>query len=445
LPVIAHADGSIKFQGKTMKIDEFTAKIKEAATANPNLAVIIHSNPKMDYAKFEAVVDACKNAPAKEVDVVPPAPQPPAAPAAPVTAETPPATNAAPETPAPPAVNEKPVPAEIDLAADGSLTLDGSAVTEDELKAALTTLKKSNPKNPLVMMKAPGVTKDQWTHYVDLCHSLGLKLLVKNAKGPAVVATPKVEAPAALRPPAAEGGSTELTPTPTPETPATNAAPVISANEEAVPVEIELTPDGQVSFLGEAVTEDELKARLANVAQNNTKEPVVIVKDEKVTHDQLQHVVDLCHQAKLKVKIKTVKSSDMGALKPRVNLPVVLAPAPPASGDNAMAKVLPIEIGLGTKGRLTFEGQSVSLDELKDRLATVAKGNPNQPVVILKQPDVSDDSADALMTVCQGVSAQLKISVKTAPSFTPPSLPDNSPADNLHPVDGLRSASAVIP
>jgi biopolymer transport protein ExbD len=102
LPVVAHADGTIKFQGKTMKIDEFKAKIKTAATANPDLAVIIHSNPKMDYAKFEAVVDACKNAPAKEVDVVPPAPQPPQAPALPVTAETPPATNAAPEVPSPP-------------------------------------------------------------------------------------------------------------------------------------------------------------------------------------------------------------------------------------------------------------------------------------------------------------------------------------------------------
>ena len=421
LSVIAHQDGTIKFQGKTMKIDEFTAKIKDAVTANPDLAVIIHSNPKMDYAKFQAVVDACKNAPAKEVDVVPPAPQPKPAPL-PVTAETPPTPVATPTPPAP--VNNKPVPAEIDLAVDGSLKLDGSAVTEDDLKARLTDIKATNPKNPLVMMKEPGVKKEQWTHYVDLCHSMGLKLLVKNAKAPALV--PMAATPPTLRPSAAEGGSTVTPPpavTPTPEatTPATSAPGTISSTEEAVPVEIELTPDGQVSFLGEAVSDADLKARLDGVAQSNSKEPVLIVKDEKVSHEQLEHVVDLCHAAKLKVKVKTVKSSDSGALKPHAQLPVALEPAPGIGSGGE--KTLPVEIGLASKGRLTFEGTPVSLDELKSRLATVAQGNPDQPVVIMKNSDVSDDSADALVTVCQGVSSQLKVSVKTAPTFTVPAPP----------------------
>ncbi len=544
LSVVAHADGSIKFQGKTMKIDEFTAKVKDAVAANPDLAVVIHSNPKMDYAKFEAVVDACKNAPVKEVAVVQPAPQPPATPAvpavaampetpavtvpttppmpappkpvepatvlvhedgsvgflgqrgtmnefktklakmvqttpdrelvikasskkvpydhvkavldacadahvthvnvtvpppAPATAETPaPASPATAETPpastlAPAPVNTKPVPAQIDLAADGSLTLDGTTVTEDDLKTRLANIKASNPKNPLVMMKQPGVTKEQWMHFVDLAHTLGLKLLVKNAKAPAIA--PMVATPATLRPSAAEGGSPEpaepaphLSTTPAPEStaPSTNAPPAISSTEESVPVEIELTPDGLIAFLGETVSDAELQSRLDTVAHANLKEPVLIVKDEKVTHEQLQHVLDMCRAARLKTKVKVVKSSDTGALKPHANLPLAIQP-PPAAGSE---KVLPVEIGLGTKGRLTFEGTPVSLDELKARLATVAKGNPDQPVVIVKAADVTEDSADALVTVCQGVSAQLKVSVKTAPSFAP-SLPDNSPADNL--------------
>ncbi|HEX4140566.1 MAG TPA: biopolymer transporter ExbD [Candidatus Methylacidiphilales bacterium] len=536
LTVIAHGDGSIKFQGKTMQIDEFTAKIKDAVAAHPDVAVIIHSNPKLDYAKFEAVVDACKNAPAKEVDVVPPAPQPPAAPvpsvpptpapavtSALVTPPTPPApskplkpltvlvhddgtvgfqgkrgtldefktklaamvaatptrelviktsganvaydhvkavldacadahvshvtapepppapavaaetpsTNAAPTPPAPAPVNDKPVPAEIDLAADGTLKLDGATVTEDDLKSKLTDIKATHPKNPLVMMKQPGVTKEQWMHYVDLCHSLGLKLLVKNAKAPAI--TPLVATPPVLRPSAAEGGPTvqplpapEPTPAPAPETaaPSTNAPAAITSAEESVPVEIELTPDGLIAFLGETVSDAELQTRLNNVARANLKEPVLIVKDEKVTHEQLQHVLDMCRTAKLRVKVKVVKSSDTGALTPHATLPVALEP-PPA--DNGAIKVLPIEIGLATKGRITFEGSSVTLDELKARLTTVAQGNPSQPIVIMKQADVTDDSADALATVCQGVSPQLKISVKTAPSF----LPDNAPSANL--------------
>ncbi len=536
LQVIVHADGSIKFQGKTMKIDEFTEGIKDAVAAHPDVAVIIHSNPKMDYAKFEVVVDACKNAPAKEVDVVPPAPQPPAAvpatavtptPAAPtippvppvplkpltvlvhddgtvgfegkrgsladfktkvaamvaatptreltiktsgskvpyehvkdvldacaaanvahVNAPPPPATPAVPataETPAPatpptPApVNTKPVPAEIDLATDGSLKLDGATVTEDDLKTKLTDIKASNPKNPLVMIKQPGVTKEQWTHYVDLCHSMGLKLLVKNAKGSAIA--PMAAAPPTLRPSAAEGGpapAPQPSATPAPETTTPPPGAPISASDEAVPVEIELTPDGQVCFLGEAVTDAELKSRLAGVAQSNAKEPVLIVKDEKVSHDQWQHVVDLCHDAKLKVKVKTVKSSDSGALKPHAHLPIVLEP-PPATGNSTPdvavesggKKILPIEIGLATRGRLTFEGTPVTLDQLKSRLATVVQGNPGQPVVIMKNSDVSDDSADALMTVCQGVSSDLKVSVKTAPTFTPPAPPDGTPSDSM--------------
>jgi biopolymer transport protein ExbD len=541
LTVIAHLDGSIKFQGKTMQIDEFTLKIKDAVAAHPDVAVIIHSNPKMDFAKFQSVVDACKNAPAKEVDVVPPAPQPaaaapaapvatgtttppaplkpltvyvhddgsvgfqgkrgtldefktkvaamvtatpdreliikasgpkvayehikavldacadahvahvsapeppPPAPAAPAVAAETPATNAEPAAPTPPVpapVNDKPVPAQIDLAADGSLKLDGTAITEDDLKVKLADIKATNPKNPLVMMKQPGVTKEQWTHYVDLAHSMGLKLLVKNGKAPAI--QPMAATPPSLRPSAAEGGpaiqpppAAEQSPAPATETPSTNAAPAISSTEEAVPVEIELTPDGLIAFLGETVSDSELQKRLDNVARANVKEPVLIVKDEKVTHEQLQHVLDMCHAAKLKFKVKVVKSSDTGALKPHASLPLALQP-PPAGGDAAAAKrILPVEIGLATKGRITFEGQSVTLDELKARLNTIAQGNPNQPVVIMKQADVTDGSVDALVTVCQGVSAQLKITVQTAPAF----LPMNAPADNLRMLNG-ESATA---
>ncbi len=252
------------------------------------------------------------------------------------------------------------------MAADGTLTLDGAPITEDELKTKLTDIKSTNPKNPLVMLKQPKVTKDQWKHYVDLCHSMGLKLLVKNAKATAVAPPPIAEAPPVTRPPAAEGGSTappppalapHLSAAPAPEeTPATaTAVPSGPATDETVPVEIELTPDGQVSLLGEVVSETDLKTRLDSVAQSNAKEPVLIVKDEKVTHDQWQHVVDICHAAKLKVKLKTVKSSDSGALKPHAALHVALAaPAVPATDEtpasSGPAKILPVEIGTRHQG-----------------------------------------------------------------------------------------------
>ena len=580
LTVIAHLDGSIKFQGKTMQIDEFTLKIKEAVAAHPDVAVIIHSNPKMDFAKFQSVVDACKNAPAKEVDVVPPAPQPaaatpaapvatgtttppvPAAPAKPLTvyvhddgsvgfqgkrgtldefktkvaamvaatpdreliiktsgakvpyekvkavldacadahvahvtapeppatpavaAETP-ATNAAPAAAIPPesvkptAKNKVPsideqlkqgtIPVELGLDATGQVDVMGLPTDNDGLKARLESIAASNPDQPVVLVKKKGVTHAQWQRVVDIVHAAKLRVRVYNegehfgppapanaSDTPAIVIPgPPTEVP---RPSAAEGGSTvppeplqptphlsaspapEQTPTPAPETPTTNPAPAISSTEEAVPVEIELTPDGLVAFLGETVSDDELQKRLNNVARANVKEPVLIVKDEKVTHEQLQHVIDMCRAAKLKFKVKVVKSSDTGALKPHASLPLALQPTPGTGGDTAAAKrILPVEIGLATKGRITFEGQSVTLDELKARLNTIAQGNPNQPVVIMKQADVTDGSVDALVTVCQGVSAQLKISVQTAPAF----LPMNAPADNV-PALHDKSATASL-
>ncbi len=73
----------------------------------------------------------------------------------------------------------------------------------------------------------------------------------------------------------------------------------------------------------------------------------------------------------------------------------------------------------------------MNLDELEARLTTVAKGNPDQPILIVKKSDVPDDSVDALVALCQGVSANLKITVKTEPAFTPPAPPDVPSADNL--------------
>ena len=475
------ADGKLTLDGAPVSENELKSKLADLKKTNPRNPLVMMKQPKVTKEQWTHYVDLCHSmglkllvkdakppvvtpapAPAKPLPVTaetPPTPAtnaPPVASALPITAETPPAPKPPKPAPPPPVpANNAPIPAEIDLAADGKLTLDGSPVTENELKSKLADLKKTNPKNPLVMMKQPKVTKDQWTHYVDLCHSMGLKLLVKDAKPPAV--TPAPVPPPATHPAAAEGGSAvqppptlapHLSASPAPEsaTPHPSAPP---AAEDSVPVEIELTPDGRISFLGEVVSETDLKSRLDGVAQANPKEPVLIVKDEKVTHDQWQKVVDICHAAKLKVKVKTVKSSDSGALKPPTHNTAVAAasaPASPPAGENpapdlaaspAAAKIVPVEIDLATQGRLTFEGARVDVDQLEARLARYAQANSNQPVLIVKKSDVTADSLDALVTLCQSVSPHFKITVKTAKVFTPPTPPvastASAPAENLPP------------
>jgi biopolymer transport protein ExbD len=449
MPAIVKDDGTIVFNRETMDLPTFKKKAAAYVKTHPDEILFISSGPKLPHDKFEAIMAAAKAAHPKKVETAPDLPtaemaQPPEPPFS-----VPPAPSVAPVTfPASASeqvpVNNKPVPAEIGLAADGTLTLDGSSITEDDLKSKLADIKKTNPKNPLVMRKQRGVTKDQWMHYVDLCHSMGLKLLVKDVK--TATPPPTAETPPTPRPSAAEGGSTEPPPLLTPHlsaSPAPAAPPPSPSAQDSVPVEIELTPDGQISFLGEVISESDLKSRLDNVSQANADEPVLIVKDEKVTHDQWQKVVDICHAAKLKVKLKTVKSSDSGALKPRAHNAAAIAALPPPAAPSAAGaaplaapKILPVEIDLATKGRLTLEGTSVSVDELEARLSRFATANPKQPILIVRNNDVPDDSVDALVTLCRSVNPHFKVAVKTVNSF----LPSSSSMD----ADG-SSSSAQAP
>jgi biopolymer transport protein ExbD len=581
LTVLVHEDGRVGFRGTKTDLVGFQAKLKAMVKGTPDRDLVIKAEPQTSYDKIKAVLDSCADAQVHHVTAPEPAP--------PVTAETPPVSPTA-ETPPAPAqvpVNDKAVPAEIDLAADGSLTLDGAPVTEDDLKGKLADIAKTNPKNPLVMMKQPKVSREQWQHYVTLCHSMGLKLLVKDAKltaGVSAPPTPTAEPPMP-RPTAAEGSptltpaktsgltideqlkqgvipvrlgldaqgqidvagvptseddlKTRLTsiaaanpdqpvvlvkkkgvtvaqwqhvvdlvheaklrvrvynnhyhspvplPSPSTESPPAAAegapeapAPHLSAspapapepapNVPSAPPEIELTPDGHVSFLGEAVSEADLKTRLDSVAQSNSGQPVTIVKDEKVTHDQLQRVVDICHAAKLKVRVKTVKSSDTGAWKLRAQgpsgitessapaaAPAETAPAdvptPHLAASVAPEKLLPVEIGMTPDGNLTFEGTKVTGDELKEKLATIAQVNPRQPVVIVKKGDIPRDSVNAIIVLCH--EASLKVTVKTAKAFVPAppetattsasTRDPNAPAFHLTPsIDTPESSSSTTP
>jgi biopolymer transport protein ExbD len=420
-PVMVHQDGTIDFRGKTTDFAGFNARLKQTVKATPAADLEINAVHGVSYDKIKAVLDACADAQVHHVTApeppqvtaeTPPAPAPP-------TAETPPAPAPA---PAPVPVNDKPIPAEMTMAPDGSMTLNGSPVTQAELPAKFDDIAATHPKNPVVLMKQRKVTKAQWQPIVDLAHAARLKLLVKDAKD--AVPSP----PPPPRPSAAEGSpSTAAAPAPSPA----------AAADEAVAVEIELTPDGQVSFLGEPVTDVELQQRLHGVAATNVKDPVLIVKDEKVTHDQLQHIVDACHAARLKVRVKTVKSSDSGALEPH-------APGAPglvASAEAGAPKLLPVEIGMNESGSLTFEGTRVTHEELKVRLASIALVNPKQPVVILKKGEIPRDSVNSIVVLCH--QANLKATVKAAKAFVPlppeaaatstPVRDPNAPAFHLTP------------
>jgi biopolymer transport protein ExbD len=196
------------------------------------------------------------------------------------------------------------------------------------------------------------------------------------------------------------------------------AAPV------AVPVEIELANDGEISFLGEVVTEEQLKLRLDGVWRTNPDEPVLITKDIAVTRAQWQHIVDLCHAARLKVRVQTRK-------------PGSSASSP--DGATTGSKILPLVIGVAADGSTTFEGQHVTLDDLQAKLDAVSKANPTQPIVVEKNPDAAAAMADPVVALCHAM--HLPVRVKTAKTFLPPAppqganLPQNLPelSPRMHP------------
>jgi hypothetical protein len=77
-----------------------------------------------------------------------------------------------------------------------------------------------------------------------------------------------------------------------------------------------MNESGTLTLEGSMVTDDELKSRLAGIAQVNPKQPVVIVKKGNIPKDSVNAIVVLCHQANLKTTVKAAKA---------------FVPAPPAT------------------------------------------------------------------------------------------------------------------
>jgi biopolymer transport protein ExbD len=311
-PVVIGLDavGTTFVNGAPITEDDLKAKLADLAKANPEQEVTLVKRTKVTHAQWQKIVDLGHAAKLKvhvqnekeykaSASLFPPGE--PAVPPTPTpTAETPPTTPPVTPTPATTSSEETTPIAVIGLQADGSMTLDGTPVTADVLKTELDDISKTNPTDPLLLLKMDKVTHDQWQNVVDICHAANLKVRVVNAKdyhNPALPAsTPPLTTPTAETPPA--------TPSEVPR-PHLSAAP---APEKPVPVEIDLKPDGTMTLDGAPVTSDELKAKLAEIANVNPQQPLLLVKTDQATHVQIDQIVAICHGAKLKVHIKTAKA-----------------------------------------------------------------------------------------------------------------------------------------
>ena len=105
---------------------------------------------------------------------------------------------------------------------------------------------------------------------------------------------------------------------------------------------------------------------------------------------------------------------------PLVTPPVISATPPPA-------KLERIDLNLRADGSVDFQGATLTLDELKSKLADIAKATPTQSLFVKGRELVSRDQLRKVLAICK--AAKLKTTVaKAAPlPSTPPPAPTPPP------------------
>jgi hypothetical protein len=80
--VQVNPNGTIKFQNKTMTLEEFQTNLYAVVKAKPEQEFIIKSGMRVPYAKLKDVLDACADEHVAHLTVASPAPTPTSAPPA---------------------------------------------------------------------------------------------------------------------------------------------------------------------------------------------------------------------------------------------------------------------------------------------------------------------------------------------------------------------------
>ncbi len=359
--------------------------------------------------------------PPAPVPIPPPAPAPVPAAHVPAPSLMPmPAPSAA---PAPATSGPTLVPIQIQLADDGGVNLNGVPVTADEqLAGSLDGISKVHPSQPVLIIADDQVSHQLIQKIMGICKAANLTHVkrVKSAPSQSMTPTTTEPAPAVIPAPAA--------PTPTPAKPA-----------PLVPINVDLRPDAQVDFQGATITLDELKPKLEEIGKATPKQPIVVNGREKVNATQLKKVVALCREAKL-TKVTVAKAAPLPPPAPVASAPlpqpapVAAAPAPvpaatPATPPAPAPVLAPMEVDVRADGKVDFQGDTLSLDDLKPKLEALSK---DQPIVIKRKEKLEKGQIKKVTDLCHAANL-----TKVTVDHTPPpaitaspttSAPDAPPA-----------------
>jgi biopolymer transport protein ExbD len=202
------------------------------------------------------------------------------------------------------------------------------------------------------------------------------------------------------------------------------------------PIELDVRADGKVDFQGGTLTLDELKPKLEDIAKSTPNQPLIVKKKEKLEKGQLKKVVQLCRDAKL-TKITIDKTTPPVAPAPAPAPAAVVAPPdnspapannpssspPPAPPGKPLppAMLLPMNLDLRPDGKIDFQGETFTLDDLKIKLEEMGLTSPTQPIVVVPQPRTPRSEVKKVVALC--LSSKLtEVSIAKVYPATAPAL-----------------------
>jgi biopolymer transport protein ExbD len=257
--------------------------------------------------------------------------EPPAPPPAPPVAVAPalagaPAPVAAPEATAPTPVQTKPM--NVVVRTDGSVRFRHAVIDLPTFQTKLADAAKKNPDQVFIVTAGSNVPQDKVQGVMDsflAAHLEHVTLTIHplgTAPTPAVAATPATPA-------ATDAPAPHLAVSTAPMAPSDATTPAVPKTTitKLKPLPLELRPDGNVDFQNATLTLDELKPKLEGIAEATPTQSISIRGKDNVPEGQLDKVVALCKDAKLKVRVAWHHTS--------APHPAAATPAIPATSESS--------------------------------------------------------------------------------------------------------------
>jgi biopolymer transport protein ExbD len=341
---------------------------------------------------------------------------------------------------------------------DGRIRFRGETMDLSTFQSKVADIAKTSTDGMYIVRAAPTVPQKNVQAIIDAFHAANISGLTVNGAvvggGGDVHTTPDTtSAPAPAATPAA----------PAPETPAPAIAADVPAPHLSVPgapdaapetpkavatkkpLSVNIHSDGTVGFRGSKMELSAFQAKLAEIGKATPDQAFLLHAPSDVTDDKIQPVMDSFHAAGLeKVEMapraspKPTKEEAAAAEKSVAAVPVAepvdasdKAPkAKPVSDDDVptLKVTAPkvenvggpsVEVRLHSNGRMEYQDESVTLDQLKAKLSTLDAGR----MVILEQDEKTEQiDSDKVIEIITDL--KLKSKILKVPESEPVVYPD---------------------